>query len=411
MRRLASIVFTLLLVGTYKPLLAEELDGACRTVHVEWSGGEWIESPIRELKADIEVVVSSKLKVVEDAEEADLVITASATFDHSAACVHVRISVRRQDRLSSTLKTLMDRCPPSRPNVPAYVKAEALQAWTRELRTRNLAQIGSTLSAFLQDHANSLLIITSPPGATILQDAVFNGSEVKGGRPRGLASSTGSPINCLTQNQRIAGVLTMPGYQPLPFDVPAKDPKTIAQLVLTPLIPVPDPATPVAGAAAMPRDAASSNSGDDGIGFMHGRVFFALAISCAIIATALVVLFALKNRNNLTSDRISALTNAEVSRFWFETVPLEFDRSETNVALKMLTVAYPNSNAILALSDTVGLKVMHINFTQGPGPLMREIMKQAALENKLKRLLEVALSDSGVSALHDRLAELLKDKP
>jgi len=92
---------------------------------------------------------------------------------------------------------------------------------------------------------------------------------------------------------------------------------------------------------------------------------------------------------------------------WYLEAPPDFARPDAAQANRLLATAYVERRAAIALAESVGVTLIHINREQPPFDLMRDILKQAAAELLLEPLLMAALSDSRIAAYHEPLVALM----
>ena len=92
---------------------------------------------------------------------------------------------------------------------------------------------------------------------------------------------------------------------------------------------------------------------------------------------------------------------------WYFETPLDFARPEVAEANRLLANAYANRNAARMLAESVGVSLLHVNLDQAPIYLMRDILRQAAAEQRVEQLLRYARSDPTIAAYHAQLVVLM----
>lgn len=93
---------------------------------------------------------------------------------------------------------------------------------------------------------------------------------------------------------------------------------------------------------------------------------------------------------------------------WFEDLPLDFTKSETKEAERLLITAFPSSIAALTFAENVGLDVAALNQSLPPTLLMRDMLKRARVSDRLVQLLSEVLNDASLQAFHPRFLTLIK---
>jgi hypothetical protein len=93
---------------------------------------------------------------------------------------------------------------------------------------------------------------------------------------------------------------------------------------------------------------------------------------------------------------------------WFEDLPLDFTKSETREAERLLIVAFPNTYTALTFAEDAGLQVAALNQNLPPKFLMRDMLGKARLSDRLVQLIAQVLSDPGLEAVHPGFRTLIK---
>lgn len=92
---------------------------------------------------------------------------------------------------------------------------------------------------------------------------------------------------------------------------------------------------------------------------------------------------------------------------WFEDLPLDFTRTETREAERLLIAGYPTTLAGLALAQDTGLDLARLNQSIPVKFLIREMMTQARGSDRLLQLIVEVLSDPGQAAIHASFRRLI----
>ena len=85
---------------------------------------------------------------------------------------------------------------------------------------------------------------------------------------------------------------------------------------------------------------------------------------------------------------------------WFDDLPLDFTRADTRTAERALITGYDNAFSALKLVKDVGLNAAALNMMMPVKFLMREILNQARLANRLRVLLGEVFADPAQEAIH-----------
>jgi tetratricopeptide (TPR) repeat protein len=91
---------------------------------------------------------------------------------------------------------------------------------------------------------------------------------------------------------------------------------------------------------------------------------------------------------------------------WFEDLPLDFTRPETRAAEDLLVAGYPSNAEALALAKNAGLNPGGLN-QMTTQLLVRDMLEQARLADRLRALIDEVLADSKKTGIHDQLRALM----
>lgn len=92
---------------------------------------------------------------------------------------------------------------------------------------------------------------------------------------------------------------------------------------------------------------------------------------------------------------------------WFEDIPLDFTRTETRTAQRLVISGYGTNFAAIDLAQNVGLDTAQLNQMAPVKFLVKEILEKARLANRLLSLIAEVLTDPGQEALHKDLRQLI----
>lgn len=92
---------------------------------------------------------------------------------------------------------------------------------------------------------------------------------------------------------------------------------------------------------------------------------------------------------------------------WFEDMPLDFNRSETRAAERLVVTGYGTNFALISLAENIGLDTAQLNQMAPVTFLTRDILKKARQADRLLTLIAEILADDGQKASHDGLRELI----
>jgi V8-like Glu-specific endopeptidase len=85
---------------------------------------------------------------------------------------------------------------------------------------------------------------------------------------------------------------------------------------------------------------------------------------------------------------------------WFDDLPLDFTRTDTRAAEQALITGYDNAFSVLNLVKNVGLAAASLNMAMPVKFLMRDVLSQARLANRLTVLLGEVFADPSQAAIH-----------